>query len=59
MRVILGFVAIQEFEVVVDVDSFVDETHESREHRVVQQIRIVKECEWRESHRRHFATFFA
>ena len=36
VRVILGFVAIQEFEVVVDVDSFVDESHESREHGMVE-----------------------
>ena len=50
VRVILRFVAIQQFEIVVDIDAFVDEAHQSREHRMVQQIGIVKQCERRQAH---------
>ena len=58
MWVILGFVPIKEFEVVSDVHLLIDKAHESRQQRMVQQIRIVEQGQRSKTHRRHFATFF-
>ena len=48
--VIFRFVAIETLEIVVEVHALVDEPHHAREHRMVQQVRIVEQCERRKPH---------
>lgn len=50
VRVILGFVAIQKFEIVIEIDALVDETHDARQHRMVIKIRIVEQRQRRKPH---------
>ena len=53
VRVILGFVAIQQFEIVVETDALVDETHDARQYRMVLEIRIVEQRQRGKPHRCH------
>ena len=55
--VIFRFVTIKTLEIVVEVDALVEKPHHAREHRMVQQIRIVKQRERRKPHRCHLIPF--
>ena len=50
VRVILGFVAIQKFEIVIEIDALVDETHDARQYRMIIKVRIVEQCQRRKPH---------